>query len=75
MIRFTLSHLNGSDSLEGMFRGTTEMVTPRLREGADFSAFQIDVSVEEAIAITLIDIRQTLSRLLVKVETAFPDPD
>ncbi len=75
MIRFTLNHLNGSDSLEGMFQGTTEMVTPRLREGADFRASQIDVSVEEAIAITLIDIRQTLRRLLVKVETALPDPD
>lgn len=75
MIRFTLDHMNGSDSLEGMFRGTTETVTPRLFNVPDSSAFEIDVSAEEAIAITLIGIQQTLTRLLVKAETAFPDFD
>lgn len=75
MIRFTLDHMNRSDSLEGMFRGTTETVTPRLRKMPDPSAFEIDVSAEEAIAITLIGIQQTLTRLLVKAETAFPDFD
>ncbi len=73
MIRFTLGHMNRSDSLEGMFRGTTETVTPRLLKVPDPSAFEIDVSAEEAIAITLIGIQQTLTRLLVKAETAFPD--
>jgi hypothetical protein len=37
--------------------------------------FEIDVSAEEAIAITLIGIQQTLTRLQVKAETAFPDFD
>lgn len=76
MIRFKLHHLSpGSDSLEGKARNTIEKITPKLEEAPDPSVWQIDVSVEEAIAVTLIDIRQTLARMLEKMEAAFPDAE
>lgn len=72
MIRFTLSRFNlDGDSLEGPMEGMTAPIRPRLEQPS--SDRRVDVSAEEAIAITLIDIKRTLSRFLQKLEAAYPD--
>ena len=71
MIRFELNHISlGSDSLE-WFRGMTETITPRLEQATSDS--RIEVSAEEAIAVTLVGIRQALDRIVAKLDTAYPD--
>ncbi len=49
----------------------TAPVRARLEEPS--SDRRVDVSADEAIAITLIDIKRTLSRTLQKLEAAYPD--
>lgn len=70
--RLTLSRFNlDSDSLKGPIEGMTAPVRARLEEPS--SDRRVDVSADEAIAITLIDIKRTLSRTLQKLEAAYPD--
>jgi len=74
MIRFTVSRLNPKgDSLAGLMEGTIAPIRPRLMEPSE--APTVDVSAEEAIAISLVAIRRTLDRILQKLEAAHPEED
>ena len=74
MIRFTLNHLDiGSDSLETTMPGFLERITARLQESSD--AYHVEVSASDTIALTLIDISQTLTRIQQRLDIAFADND
>ena len=72
MIRFTAFRFSAEgDNLQGALRGTTAPITPRLAEKSQ--DISVEVSAEEAIAITLIDIREVLSQIMKKLDMAYPD--
>ncbi|WP_242098783.1 hypothetical protein [Sphingomonas sp. CROZ-RG-20F-R02-07] len=72
MIRFTAFRFSAEgDNLQGALRGTTAPITPRLVESSQ--EISVEVSAEEAIAITLIDIREMLGLMLQKRDEACPD--
>lgn len=72
MIRFCLIHLNrGSDEIDGPFRHTMEHVEPKLRKSSN--DLEIEISTQEAVAITLIDIRKSMHQILQKLHQICPD--
>lgn len=72
MIKFTLSHFNGdSKSLEFPAFGMTENVTPTLAEIPE--GFEVELSANESIAVTMISIRQILSRISHQLDAAMPN--